>query len=185
MLKEIIISIVENSIHTIRMAANSEDIYLISSELEHLISLLDILKNKYELRDYFENFQKKYIEKTSGKYENSYEYLWKELEEKRNVPDDYKFVFDKIEDIILNIIIIGVDNIVRYTDNIDYKNIYIEVYHIHNLPCIILSNEKTELIKYYQDIERKQYSKECRKEAKKRFKGIWKELNKITKSKKK
>lgn len=182
MLKEILISITESSIQAIRVAANSEDIYLISSELEHLIKILGLLKNKYGIRDYLEVTQNKYIEKIC---ENPYEYLWSELEKNKSVIDDYKFILNELEDIIIDIILIGVDNIGSYMDNKDYRNIYIEAYHIHNLPSIITSNEKKELIKYYQEIEKRQYLKECQKNAKKKFKNTWKKLDKITKVKKK
>lgn len=185
MLKKNLISIVEYSIQAIRVAANSEDIYMISSELEHLIKVLDLFKNRFELEDYLKNTQKKYIEKIGEDYENPYVNLWNELEKNMDELDDFILVLDELENLIIEIIIIGVNNIVSYANSKDFRNIYIEAYHIHNLPSIITTNQKIELIKYYQVVERRQYLKESQKVARKKFKDIWKELDKRMKPKRK
>lgn len=183
-IKETLVSILQYSILNIRAAAGNKDDKWISFELEHLVKLLDLFMNISLLSDYMHNTRKKYLEHISEGYENSYEGLWNELQRNAaNLTAD-TLVLDEIDVVLIDIIRIGVNNILNFMNVKDYNNIFIEAYHIHNLPSIITSKTEKELIGYYLKVECKQYLRDADKEAKQNFKSVWKELKNIIKSKK-
>lgn len=181
-IKDILISIMKYSIQSIKYAAKEEDVSKISCELEHLLKVLEVIENKEQLARYIELIRKKYLEQNGEDYENMYECLWCELEQ--NFNDEQSFILDEVDNIILNIIKLGINNIFDFTNGKDFESVYVEAYHIHNLPSVLTTNKKNELIKYYLEIECKQYLKEGNINSKKKFKANWKQLSRIIKLKK-
>lgn len=184
-IKDILVSILQYTILNIRVASSQKDLERISYELEHLRKLLDLFRDLSLLKDYMHNTRKKYLEYIEGRYENSYEDLWNELEINYKKSVRGSLILNEIDKVLISIIIIGVNNISDFVITGDYENIFIEAYHIHNLPCIIQDKEKKELIGYYLKVECKQYLREGNEVAKQNFDSIWKELRNIIKPKKK
>lgn len=184
-IKEILISILGYSILNIRTASNEKNLEWIFCELEHLKKMLALLMDMSLLNDYMNYVKIKYLEQTSECHQNSYEDLWNELQNivDKQVTIDVKL--DELDEVLIGIVNTAVNNLSYYADNKDYKNSYIEAYHVHNIPSIIISKKKEEMIKYYFKVERKQYLREGKKEARKKFEDKWKELKEITKLKKK
>ncbi len=184
-IKETLVSILYYSILNIRTAANDEDYKRISYEFEHLTRLTELLMDIGLLNDYMQNSRKKYLEQIRENHENPFEGLWNELQ---NITENHTAItpiLDELDVILMGIISTGIKNISNFMDIKDFENIYIEAYHIHNIPSIIKSKKKDELIKYYFKVERKQYLRDGDKAAKQNFEGIWKELLSIVKPKKK
>lgn len=184
-IKEILVSILQYSILNIRAASSAKDNKWIFCELEHLRKLLDLFMDISLLKCYMYNTRKRYIEQMGEYYEKQYEDLWNELQKNsENLVLD-TLILDEIDVVLINIINIGAKNMLTFANIRDYKNIFIEAYHTHNLPSIITAKKKEELIEYYLKVERKQYSRDANKVAKQNFEIIWKELRDIIKRKKK
>ena len=183
--KETLVSILQYSILNIRAASGNKDNKWIFYELEHLIKLLDLFMDISLLKDYMYNARKKYLEQIGECYENQYEDLWNELQNDfENLVLD-TLILDETDVVLINIIKIGVNNMLIFANIKDYKNIFIEAYHIHNLPSIIIAKKKEELIKYYLKVECKQYSRDANKVAKQKFENTWKKLRNLIKPEKK
>lgn len=184
-IKETLVSILGYSILNIRTASNNKDFKRISYELEHLTKLMDLLMDVSLLKDYMQNSRRKYLEQIRECYENPFEDLWNELQNISENQTTITPILDEIDVVLMGIIATGVKNISNFVDIKDYKNIFIEAYHIHNIPSIITSKKKKEMIEYYLKIERKQYLRDGDKVARQNFEGIWKEFLSIIKPKKK
>jgi len=183
-LKEILISILEYSILNIRTASNNKDFKLISYELEHLPKLIDLLMDVRLLKDYMQSSIKKYLEQIKDCYENPIEDLWNELQNIFENQTQNVLILDEMDMVLIKIVSIGIKNISSFMAAKDYRNIFIEAYHIHNIPNIITSKKKEEMIDYYLRIERKQYLKEGDRVARQNFESVWKEFFSIIKPKK-
>ena len=148
-IKETLVSILGYSILNIRTASNNKDFKRISYELEHLTKLMDLLMDVSLLKDYMQNSRRKYQEQIRESYENPFEDLWNELQNISENQTTITPILDEIDVVLMGIIATGVKNISNFVDIKDYKNIFIEAYHIHNIPSIITSKKKKEMIEYY------------------------------------
>lgn len=184
-IKEVLVSMLGYSILNIRTASNDKDIKRVSCELEHLLKVLDLLKDVSLLKDYMLNEREKYLAKISKYQENPYEDLWNELQKIYEDEVPITLMLDEMDEVLVRVIVVGVSNISNFVDNENCKDIFIESYHIHNIPSIIVSKRKKEMINYYLKVERKQYVREGDKVARQNFERVWKELLNIVKTKKK
>lgn len=173
------------AILNIRTASNNKDFKRIAFELEHLISIKDLLTGGSSYKDYMDNSRQKYLDQMNEYQENPYENLWNELQDIAENQGILILILDEIDKVFLDVITTGVNNISNFMSDKDFDNIYIEAYHIHNIPSIVISKRKKEMIEYYLKVECKQYLREGEKSAKKNFESVWKELIHIAKPKKK
>lgn len=145
-----------------------EAYHLLEIEIKHLDLLLDVLLMRINIKEYLECYYSLFS--TKEEYEFTCNHipqlstLEKEYERKINVSSKALF--------FIEILRICSDNMKKHIEHRNYELIKDEIYYNHNVPSLISANKK-DLVKYYLDIECKEFKNKCMKEIVQPYEAIW------------